>query len=87
MIVPIDWTNQHNDPRGPNGTVIPKYSSPYSCASTVQVQNGKFVPVDDAAGQAVGLHDRRRERADAHEGPGVPDVQTGYRDRYRARKS
>ena len=84
MIVPINWTNQHNDPRGPDGTTIPKYSNPYDCASTVRVQNGKFVPRPDPAGQAVDLHVRRSERADAHQDAGVHDVQTGHSDRHHA---
>jgi len=45
MIVPIDWTIQHNDPRGPGGTHIPKYSSQYNCAATVRVQGGTFVTI------------------------------------------
>jgi ABC-type branched-subunit amino acid transport system substrate-binding protein len=50
MIVPINWTYQHNNPRGPGGTTIPKYSNPYSCGSTVQVHDGKFVPMKTPPG-------------------------------------
>jgi hypothetical protein len=45
MIQPIDWTRQHNDPSGPNGTTIPKYSGKYNCSSAVKIHDGKFVPV------------------------------------------
>jgi ABC-type branched-subunit amino acid transport system substrate-binding protein len=51
MIVPINWTIQHNDPRGPNGTVIAKNSGPYNCAATVRVRNGTFVPVPTPPGK------------------------------------
>lgn len=44
MIVPIDWTRQHNDPAGPNGTINPANQGQYNCASDVQVHNGTFVP-------------------------------------------
>ncbi len=50
MIVPINWTYQHNNPRGPGGTTIPKYSNPYACSSTVQVHDGKFVPLSTPPG-------------------------------------
>ena len=45
MIQPIDWTIQHNDPVGPNGVSIAKYSGKWDCASTVQVHNGELVPL------------------------------------------
>jgi branched-chain amino acid transport system substrate-binding protein len=45
MIVPIDWTIQHNDPRGPNGTTIAKYASPYDCSVVVRVQGTKYVTI------------------------------------------
>jgi ABC-type branched-subunit amino acid transport system substrate-binding protein len=44
MIVPIDWTKQHNDPAGPNGTINPANQGNYNCSSDVQVHDGKFVP-------------------------------------------
>jgi ABC-type branched-subunit amino acid transport system substrate-binding protein len=44
MIVPIDWTKQHNDPSGPNGRVN-KYAGDYPCLSPVRVHDGKFVSV------------------------------------------
>jgi ABC-type branched-subunit amino acid transport system substrate-binding protein len=47
MIVPIDWTFQHNDPTGPGGLSIPKYSSKWDCATVLQVHNSAFVPVFD----------------------------------------
>ncbi len=65
MIVPIDWTKQHNDPSGPHGT-------------SEQVRGRLPVPVAGAdprrqvrsrvpeAGEAVHLHDRRPERTEAH---------------------
>jgi ABC-type branched-subunit amino acid transport system substrate-binding protein len=43
MIVPIDWTRQHNDPAGPNGTVNPAYAGHYNCSSVVRIHDGKFV--------------------------------------------
>jgi branched-chain amino acid transport system substrate-binding protein len=50
MIVPINWTYQHNDPRAPDGTVNPKYANPYSCGSTLRVRNGEFVPLKTPPG-------------------------------------
>jgi ABC-type branched-subunit amino acid transport system substrate-binding protein len=47
MIVPIDWTRQHNDPAGPNGTENAANASRYNCASEVRIQSGKFVPFPD----------------------------------------
>ena len=44
MIVPIDWTKQHNDPSGPHGTSN-KYAGNYPCLSPTRVRDGKFVPV------------------------------------------
>ena len=44
MIVPIDWTKQHNDPAGPNRTAN-QYAGKYQCISLTRVHNGKFVPV------------------------------------------
>jgi ABC-type branched-subunit amino acid transport system substrate-binding protein len=44
MIVPIDWTKQHNDPAGANGTAN-RYAGSYQCVSLTRVRNGKFVPV------------------------------------------
>ncbi len=37
MIVPIDWTKQHNDPVG-----HPEVDSDYECASYVKIVGGKF---------------------------------------------
>ena len=51
MIEPINWTYQHNDPRGPGGTTIAKYANPYDCSSTVRVENGKFVPITTPPGK------------------------------------
>jgi ABC-type branched-subunit amino acid transport system substrate-binding protein len=48
MIQPIDWTRQHNDPTGPNGTTISKYSGKYNCSSAVKIHDGKFVPVQNS---------------------------------------
>jgi ABC-type branched-subunit amino acid transport system substrate-binding protein len=45
MIQPINWTIQHNNPVGPNGTAIAKYSGKWDCASTVRVHDGKLVPL------------------------------------------
>jgi hypothetical protein len=47
MIPPIDWTKQHNDPAGPNGTVNADVAGKYTCASTVTIHDGKFVPLED----------------------------------------
>jgi ABC-type branched-subunit amino acid transport system substrate-binding protein len=44
MIVPIDWTKQHNDPEGPNHTVN-QYGGKHQCVSLTRVHDGKFVPV------------------------------------------
>jgi ABC-type branched-subunit amino acid transport system substrate-binding protein len=51
MIVPIDWTIQHNDPRGPGGSEIPKYAGKYICSATVRVKGGKFETVPTAPGK------------------------------------
>ena len=50
MIVPIDWTKQHNDPTGPNGTVN-QYAGKYQCISLTRVHDGKFVPVLNEPGK------------------------------------
>jgi branched-chain amino acid transport system substrate-binding protein len=44
MIVPIDWTKQHNEPGGPNGTAN-QYAGKYQCVSLTEVHDGKFVPL------------------------------------------
>jgi len=44
MIVPIDWTKQHNDPTGPNGSVN-QYAGKDQCISLTRIHDGKFVPV------------------------------------------
>ena len=46
FIVPIDWTKQHNDPTGPNGSTNATSPGKYICASTVKIHDGKFVPID-----------------------------------------
>jgi branched-chain amino acid transport system substrate-binding protein len=51
MIVPIDWTISHNDPTGPNGSVIPKYAGKWECTSMTKIQNGEFVPVFSKPGK------------------------------------
>jgi branched-chain amino acid transport system substrate-binding protein len=51
MIEPIDWTIQHNDPRGPAGTTIPRYAGKYDCSVTVRVQGTKFVPIPTPTGK------------------------------------
>lgn len=51
MIVPIDWTTSHNDPTGPNGTVIPKYAGEWECMSMTKIQDGKFVAVFNQPGK------------------------------------
>lgn len=38
MVVPIDWTKQHNDPAG-----RPEFDSDYECTSFVKVEGGEFV--------------------------------------------
>jgi branched-chain amino acid transport system substrate-binding protein len=48
MIQPIDWTRQHNDPTGPNGTSLSKYTGKYNCSSAVKIHDGKFVTVQDS---------------------------------------
>ncbi len=45
MIVPIDWTRQHIEAKGPNGTVDPRYDGHYNCGSTVRIHDGKFTPL------------------------------------------
>src|SRR4029078_2159557 len=47
MIEPIDWSIQHNDPTGPNGTTNEKVAGKYICASTVKIHDGKFVPLPE----------------------------------------
>ncbi len=47
MIVPIDWTRQHNDPAGPNGTQNAANAGHYNCSSDVRVSHGTFVPFPD----------------------------------------
>lgn len=44
MIVPIDWTKQHNNPSGGNG-IANQYAADYQCVSLTRVHDGKFVPV------------------------------------------
>jgi ABC-type branched-subunit amino acid transport system substrate-binding protein len=44
MIVPIDWTKQHNDPKGPGG-VPNENAGKYPCFSPTRVRDGKFVAV------------------------------------------
>jgi len=51
MIVPIDWTRQHEDPRGAGGRVKPGASGKYDCGSTVTVHDGKFVPLKTPPGK------------------------------------
>ena len=51
MIVPIDWTRQHNDPTGPNGTSKPQFDGKWQCMSMTKIQNGKFVPVFNKPGK------------------------------------
>jgi ABC-type branched-subunit amino acid transport system substrate-binding protein len=51
MIVPIDWTKQHNDPRLPNGEHNPKYDGKWNCQTILQVKGGKLVPVLDQPGK------------------------------------
>jgi branched-chain amino acid transport system substrate-binding protein len=43
MIVPIDWTKQHNDPTGADGTAN-QFAGKYQCVSLTRVRDGKFVP-------------------------------------------
>jgi branched-chain amino acid transport system substrate-binding protein len=45
MIMPIDWTRQHNDPTGPNGTSKPQFAGKWQCMSMTRIHEGKFVPV------------------------------------------
>jgi branched-chain amino acid transport system substrate-binding protein len=45
MIQPINWTIQHNNPVGPGGVSIAKYSGKWDCSSTVQVHNGELIPL------------------------------------------
>ncbi|MGO9877272.1 MAG: ABC transporter substrate-binding protein [Acidimicrobiia bacterium] len=51
MIVPIDWTKQHNNPQGPNQTTNAQYASQYNCSATVRVHDGKFVPIATPVGK------------------------------------
>jgi len=51
MIQPIDWTVQHTDPTGPNGTTKAAVAGKYNCSSTVEIHNGTFVPVPTAPGK------------------------------------
>jgi ABC-type branched-subunit amino acid transport system substrate-binding protein len=46
MIVPIDWTKQHNDPDG-----HPEFDGKWECSSVVKVEGGTFVPVYDEPGK------------------------------------
>jgi len=46
FIQPIDWTKQHNDPTGPNGSTNADVAGKYICASTVKIHDGKFTPID-----------------------------------------
>ena len=50
MIMPIDWTKQHNDPAGPNGTAN-EFAGEYQCISLTRVHDGKFVPVFQKPGK------------------------------------
>lgn len=50
LIVPIDWTKQHNDPAGPNGT-FNQNAGNYDCHSQTKVHNGELVPVFDKPGK------------------------------------
>jgi ABC-type branched-subunit amino acid transport system substrate-binding protein len=45
FIQPIDWTKQHNDPSGPNGSTNAAVAGKYNCASTVTIHNGKLTPL------------------------------------------
>ena len=47
FVVPIDWTKEHNDPTGPNGTVKASVAGDYICASTVKIHGGKLTPLPD----------------------------------------
>jgi len=47
MIEPIDWTRQHDDPAGPNGTINAAHDGHFNCASTVRIHDGKFVRLPD----------------------------------------
>ena len=51
MIEPIDWTIQHNDPTGPNGTTKAEVAGKYNCASTVKIHDGKFVALPTPGGK------------------------------------
>jgi hypothetical protein len=42
MIVPIDWTKQHNSADG-----RPEFEGDWECNSIVKIENGEFVPVYD----------------------------------------
>ncbi len=47
---PIDWTKQHNDPAGPNGT-FNQNAGKYDCHSPTKVHNGELVPIFDQPGK------------------------------------
>jgi branched-chain amino acid transport system substrate-binding protein len=51
MIEPINWTIQHNDPTGPNGSTKAQFAGKYNCASTVKIHDGKFVPLPTQDGK------------------------------------
>ena len=51
IIQPIDWTIAAQRPDRARRHVDRQVPGKWDCASTVQVQNGKFVPVDDAPGK------------------------------------
>ena len=66
MIVPIDWTKQHNDPAGPNGTAN-QFAGDYQCMSLTRVHDGKFVPVLTQPGKPWVCMVGGPERSDSHE--------------------
>lgn len=46
MIKPVDWTRQHNDPKGHLNL-----DSKWECSTAVVIHNGKFVPLPHPAGK------------------------------------
>jgi ABC-type branched-subunit amino acid transport system substrate-binding protein len=44
--VPIDWTRQHEQPKG-----NPENSGPHECATMLKIEGGRFVPVLDEPGK------------------------------------
>jgi hypothetical protein len=50
MIVPVDWTMQHNDPAGPDGTAN-QFAGDYQCVSLTRIHAGRFVPVFQTPGK------------------------------------